>query len=173
MTASNQDQRESGSEDKLKSAAAGQADKEQTGKERASKKLSRRHKARRMLLQAMYQWQIAQAPVYEIQSEFISYYQGKIDWDFFNEMFPAVVAAVPELDVQLSPLLDRKLSALDPIELSLLRIGLFELSRRIEVPYKVVINEAVELAKVFGATDSHKYVNGILDKAARSLRPHG
>lgn len=164
MTASEFDQRASPGEDKkLVSSDV----------EPVSKKLSRRHKARRMLLQALYQWQIARAPVHEIQSEFISYYKGKIDWDFFNEMFPAVIKAVPEMDAQLLPLLDRKLEALDPIELSLLRIGMFELSQRIEVPYKVVINEAVELAKVFGATDSHKYINGILDKAARTLRPHG
>jgi N utilization substance protein B len=70
----------------------------------------------------------------------------------------------------MSPWLDREMSALDPIELSLLRLGLYELEQRIDVPYKVVINEAVELAKVFGATDSHKYINGVLDRASKTLR---
>lgn len=134
------------------------------------KKLSDRQKARRMLLQALYQWQIARAPVNEILAEFLVYYQGKIDRDFFKEVFPQVVAHASELDEQMAPWLDRELAALDPIELSLLRLGMYELVHRIDVPYKVVINEAVELAKVFGATDSHKYVNGVLDRAAKDLR---
>lgn len=134
------------------------------------KKLSERQKARRMLLQALYQWEMARAPVNEILAEFLVYYQGKIDRDFFKEVFPQVVAHVPALDEQMSPWLDRDLSALDPIELSLLRLGMYELAHRIDIPYKVVINEAVELAKVFGATDSHKYINGVLDRASKDLR---
>lgn len=134
------------------------------------KKLSERHKARRMILQALYQWQIAQASASDIQAEFRAYYQGKIDWDFFNEVFPAVVRSAAQLDEQMRPLLDRAVESLDPVELSLLRMGLYELEHRIDVPYKVVINETVELAKVFGATESHKYINGILDRAAKTLR---
>ena len=85
-------------------------------------------------------------------------------------MFKGVTAEATELDVLLRPLLDRSLEALDPIELCLLRAGMYELIHRMDVPYKVVINEAVELAKVFGATDSHKYVNSILDRAAKDRR---
>ena len=70
----------------------------------------------------------------------------------------------------MEPLLDRKLDELDPIERTLLRMGTFELKERIDVPYKVVINEAVALTKKFGATDGHKYINGVLDKVARQLR---
>lgn len=135
-----------------------------------SKKLNERQKARRMLLQALYQWQIARAPVSEIQAEFLVYYQGKIDRDFFKQVFPEVVSHVSELDEMMQPWLDREIKSLDPIELSLLRLGLYELAYRIDVPYKVVINEAVELAKVFGATDGHKYINGVLDRAAKQLR---
>ncbi len=134
------------------------------------KKLSDRQKARRMILQALYQWQLAGAPVSDIQAEFRGYYQGKIDWAYFNEVFPAIPPRVAELDTALTPLLDREMSALDPVELSLLRFGMYELLHRIDVPYKVVINECVELAKVFGATDGHKYINGILDRAARTIR---
>ncbi len=134
------------------------------------KKLSDRQKARRMVLQALYQWQLAGAPVHEIQAEFRGYYQGRIDWVYFHEVFPATVAQVEELDNAITPLLDREMSALDPVELSVLRFGMFELLHRREVPYKVVINECVELAKVFGATDVHRYINGILDRAARSIR---
>jgi N utilization substance protein B len=77
---------------------------------------------------------------------------------------------VDALEATLEPLLDRKLSELDPIERTLLRMGTFELAHRPDVPYKVVINEAVSLAKKFGATDGHKYINGVLDKVARELR---
>lgn len=134
------------------------------------RRLSERHKARRMILQALYQWQMAGAPVNEIQAEFLAYYQGKIDRDYFRDVFAAVVAEADALDEKIRPLLDRDLKSLDPVELSLLRLGMYELSSRLDVPYRVVINEAVELAKDFGATDSHKYVNGILDRAAKDLR---
>jgi len=135
-----------------------------------AKKLNERQKARRMLLQALYQWEIAHAPVQDILAEFLVYYQGKIDREFFKQVFPDVIVHVAELDEMMQPWLDRELKSLDPIELSLLRLGLYELAHRIDVPYKVVINEAVELAKVFGATDGHKYINGVLDRAARQLR---
>lgn len=134
------------------------------------KKLSERQKARRMVLQALYQWELANASVADIQAEFRAYYLGKIDWVYFHEVFPAVVEKAAELDAAVTPLLDRAIGDLDPVELSLLRFGMFELLHRIDVPYKVVINESVELAHVFGATDGHKYINGILDKAARSIR---
>lgn len=133
-------------------------------------KLTERQKARRMLLQALYQWEMAHAPVNEIMAEFLVYYQGKIDREFFKQVFPQVVAHVAELDAMMQPMLDRELKALDPIEISLLRLGLYELAHRIDVPYKVVINEAVELAKVFGATDGYKYINGVLDRASKQLR---
>ncbi len=136
----------------------------------SKKKLSERQKARRMVLQALYQWQIARAPVADIQSEFRSYYLGKIDWAYFHEVFPAIPPLAKELDAAIEPMLDRRLDALDPVELSLLRYGMYELLHRIDVPYKVVINECVELARVFGATDGHKYINGILDRAARTIR---
>jgi len=81
-----------------------------------------------------------------------------------------VPACVDELDASFEPLLDRKLDDLDPIERTLLRMGTFELRERLDVPFKVVINEAVALAKKFGATDGHKYINGVLDKVAHQLR---
>jgi transcription antitermination protein NusB len=128
------------------------------------KKLTERQKARRMLLQALYQWEMAHAPVNDILAEFLVYYQGKIDREFFKQVFPEVIAHVSELDAMM------ELKSLDPIEISLLRLGLYELAHRIDVPYKVVINEAVELAKVFGATDGYKYINGVLDRASKQLR---
>jgi N utilization substance protein B len=93
-----------------------------------------------------------------------------VDLEYFQALLHGVPACVDELDATFQPLLDRKLEELDPIEHTLLRMGTFELRERLDVPYKVVINEAVALAKKFGATDSHKYINGVLDKAARQLR---
>ncbi|MEX1197743.1 MAG: transcription antitermination factor NusB [Pseudohongiellaceae bacterium] len=139
--------------------------------EKAKKtRLSERHKARRMILQALYQWHMAGAPVADIQAEFLAYYQGKIDRDYFREIFTGVVSQATRLDELMAPILDRDVGKLDPIERCLLRLGLYELSERVDVPYRVVINEAVELARVYGATDSHKYINSILDKAAGTLR---
>ena len=96
--------------------------------------------------------------------------EGKVDWDYFGEIFVEIPAQVIQLNEFLEPVIDRQLKALDPIEKALLYLGTYELAYRIDVPYRVVINECVELAKVFGATDGHKYINGVLDKLAKTLR---
>ena len=93
-----------------------------------------------------------------------------MDLEYFQALLHGVPACVDELEAVFQPLLDRDIEELDPIERTLLRMGTFELKERIDVPYKVVINEEVALAKKFGASESHKYVNGVLDKAARELR---
>lgn len=130
-----------------------------------------RRKARHYGMQALYQWHMAGAPLTDIEAEFRSEYDfSHVDLAYFQALLHEVPARADELDRSLEPLLDRRVDELDPIELTLLRMGLFELSHRIDVPYKVVINEAVALAKKFGATDSHKYINGVLDRAARQLR---
>ena len=132
--------------------------------------LAQRRKARRLVLQALYQWQMTQDSVADIEAQFRAEYQGKYDWDYFHELFSVIPGQVEQLDHLIAAHLDRAVSALDPVERALLRMGAFELSQRIDIPYRVVINEAVELAKVFGATDGHKYVNGILDRLAKDLR---
>jgi N utilization substance protein B len=130
-----------------------------------------RRKARHYGMQALYQWHMAGTSVSIIEAEFRDDYDfSHVDGDYFNVLIHEIPACVDELEEILVPLLDRKLNDLDPIELTLLRMGVFELSKRIDVPFKVVINEAVALAKKFGATDGHKYINGVLDKAARQLR---
>lgn len=133
--------------------------------------LSQRRRARRLTLQALYQWQIADGEALDIIKQFREENPGKIDWEYFEEVLTKVPSQVAEIDAQLAPLLDRKPESLDPIERALLYLGTFELTHRLDVPYRVVINEAVELAKMFGATDSHKYINGVLDKLAPVLRP--
>ena len=114
---------------------------------------------------------MAGAPLSDIEAEFRADYDfNHVDLEYFQALLHDIPACVDELDAALEPLLDRRLDELDPIERTVLRMGMFELTRRIDVPYKVVINEEVALAKKFGATDSHKYINGVLDKAARQLR---
>ena len=130
-----------------------------------------RRKARHYGMQALYQWLMAGAALTDIEAEFRAEYDfAHVDLEYFQALLHGVPACVDELDATFEPLLDRGIDDLDPIERTLLRMGTFELRDRIDVPYKVVINEAVALAKKFGATDSHKYINGVLDKAARQLR---
>jgi N utilization substance protein B len=130
-----------------------------------------RRKARHYGMQALYQWHMAGASLSDIEAEFRAEYDfSHVDLEYFQALLHQVPATVDELDAAIEPLLDRKLDELDPIERTLLRMGMYELTSRIDVPYKVVINEEVALAKKFGATDSHKYINGVLDKAARELR---
>jgi N utilization substance protein B len=130
-----------------------------------------RRKARHYGMQALYQWHMAGAALTDIEAEFRADYDfAHVDLEYFQALLHGVPAHLDELESAFGPLLDRKLEELDPIERTLLRMGTYELSERLDVPYKVVINEAVALAKKFGATDSHKYINGVLDKAARQLR---
>ena len=130
-----------------------------------------RRKARHYGMQALYQWLMAGAALSDIEAEFRAEYDfTHVDLEYFQALLHGVPAAADTLDAALEPLLDRPLKDLDPIEHTLLRMGMFELTERIDVPYKVVINEAVALAKKFGATDGHKYINGVLDKAARQTR---
>lgn len=132
--------------------------------------LAQRRKARRVILQALYQWIMTQDSPKDIAKQYREETEGKVDWDYFGEIFVEIPAQVIQLNEFLEPVIDRQLKALDPIEKALLYLGTYELAYRIDVPYRVVINECVELAKVFGATDGHKYINGVLDKLAKTLR---
>lgn len=136
----------------------------------APPKIAHRKKARGLLVQALYQWQISDYPVNAIEAQYRADNTGKVDWDYFHEVFEGVASSADALDEGFTPFLDRDLSQLNPIELAILRLGAYELFRRIDIPYRVVINEAIELAKKFGASESHKYVNGVLDKLARQAR---
>ena len=133
--------------------------------------LAQRRRARRLLLQALYQWQIADGEILDIIKQFRDENPGKMDWEYFEEVLTGIPNEVANLEARIAPLLDRDTKSLDPIERALLYLGTYELTHRLDVPYRVVINEAVELAKMFGATESHKYINGVLDKLAPELRP--
>jgi N utilization substance protein B len=122
-------------------------------------------------MQALYQWQISHNALQQIEMQFRNEYDfSQVDLEFFQELLHQIPAQLKDLDALIEPHLDRPLKDITPIELALLRMGAFELSQRIDVPYKVAINEGVSLAKKFGAAESHKYINGILDKLAKQLR---
>lgn len=130
-----------------------------------------RHKARRAAVQAIYQWQLSGTPCLLIQNEFIEEHDMRgADIEYFKELITQVPQRTGELDDHMSSLLDRSINSVDPVERAILRLGVYELQYRLEIPFKVVINEGVELAKVFGAEHGHKYVNSILDGVARKLR---
>ena len=133
---------------------------------------AKRHKARHYAMQALYQWHMAGANLNDIEAEFRAEYDfGKVDGDYFHTLLHDIPARLDDIEANFSPyMVERALDELDPVERAILRMGTFELMDRIDVPYKVVINESVNLAKKFGATDGHKFINGVLDQVAHQLR---
>ena len=127
--------------------------------------------ARQAAVQALYQWQLTGQTPEDIETHFISDHELKdVDVEYFHRLLREVPLRLHELDDHLTPYLDRGIEEVDPVERAILRLGAFELEFCLEIPYKVVINEAVELAKTFGAEHGHKYVNAVLDKVAGKLR---
>lgn len=133
---------------------------------------SARHNARELLVQALYQWQIAGHDRAELERQFRERpdYE-RVDREFFDEALGAVLASQESLEAKAAEFIDRPVAQLDPVERGILLLGTYELRDRPEIPFRVVINEAVNLAKRFGAEDGHKYVNAVLDRAAVELRP--
>jgi len=127
--------------------------------------------ARKLALQALYRWQLNHCEWQDLISEFATDPDmARADAEYFQVLLSGICPTHDALDAQLAPLLDRAPALLDPVEHALLLIGSYELQQRPDVPYRVVINEAVSLARRFGATDGHKFVNGVLDRAARQWR---
>ena len=130
-----------------------------------------RRKARALAVQAIYSWQISQNHVSDIEQQFLLDNDvNKVDVEFFKEAIRGVAAHYKELDMALTPYTERPYEDVDQIEKAIMRLSAFELKFRVDVPYKVAINEGIELAKKFGADDSHRFVNGVLDRAAKDLR---
>jgi N utilization substance protein B len=140
---------------------------------RAAAPKNARRRSREFALQGLYQWQLAAADVPAIKAH-LAEVKGfeRADGAYFAALLGGVIAHVAGLEAVLQPHLDRRFAELSPIERAILLIAAFELSNLPDVPYRVVINEAVELAKSYGGTDGHKYVNGVLDKLAAVARPH-
>lgn len=131
-----------------------------------------RHRARECALQAIYSWQLSQNSITDIEAQFFTDQDMKgVDSKYFRELIYGVVKHYVDLDALMAPYLtERTVEELGQIEKGVLRLALFELTKRNDVPFKVVINEAIELTKEFGAEESHKFVNGVLDKIAPTIR---
>ncbi|ATM96898.1 transcription antitermination protein NusB [Yersinia frederiksenii] len=130
-----------------------------------------RRRARECAVQALYSWQLSKNDIADVELQFLSEQDVKdVDIAYFRELLSGVAVNAASLDALMAPVLSRQLEELGQVERAVLRIALFELSKRDDVPYKVAINEAIELAKTFGAEDSHKFVNGVLDKIAPMVR---
>lgn len=135
-------------------------------------KPSPRRKARELAFQAIFSWEMSQNSVNNIEVNFIAdNSKRRFDIEYFQQLLRGVTSNVEELDLAISPHVDRPLDDIDHVEKAILRVAVFELSDCQDVPYRVVINEAIELAKSFAADDSHKFVNGVLDKAVKLIRP--
>ncbi|MCF2857951.1 transcription antitermination factor NusB [Pseudoalteromonas sp. SMS1] len=130
-----------------------------------------RRKARVLALQAVYSWQLSGNPIADIEQQMlIENDVSKIDVEYFKDLARGVAVNHKQLDEAIAPHLSRPFDDLDMVELATLRVSAYELKFREDVPYKVAINEGIELAKMFGAEDSHKFVNGVLDKAVKKIR---
>jgi transcription antitermination protein NusB len=130
-----------------------------------------RRKSREFAVQGLYQWALSASPVEEIEKQLREEKSfAAVDDEHFATLLRGVIAQAHLLDAMLQPHLDRPIAELSPVEHAILRLAGFEMQHHPEIPYRVVINEAVELAKSFGGTDGHKFVNGVLDKLAAQVR---
>lgn len=131
----------------------------------------RRSWARRCAAQAIYQWQLTAQSPSNIIAHFIADQDLlKADSAYFHELTQQIPAQVQQIDAALQPFLDRPLAQVDPVEQAILRLGGYELLQRPDIAYRIIINEAVELAKLFGAEQGYRFVNGVLDKLAQRVR---
>ncbi len=130
-----------------------------------------RTNARKAAVQALYQWQMTGQSLVEIERQFVEEERLKeVQKSYFTELFHGVPKNLGVIDEALNEFVDRPVDMVDPVERAILRIGAYELLHRLDMPYRVILNESINLAKYFGADGSHKYVNGILDKIAQKTR---
>jgi N utilization substance protein B len=132
---------------------------------------SSRHLARRAVVQALYQWEMTQQSRLDIEKHFLADDSlKKSDTDYFHELIREIPRLVEELDTNLAPYIDRSITQVDPIERAVLRLAAYEMLHHPEIPYRVVLNEAIELSKTFGSDNGYRFVNGILDKMGADIR---
>jgi len=132
---------------------------------------SAKSKARQCAVQALYQWQMTGKNLSAIEREFQEDQRLKnAQKSYFSDLFHGVPKNLDKIDASMHDFVDRDVEKIDPVERAILRIGVYELLQKPEIPYRVVINEGIELAKSFGADGSHRYVNGVLDKVAKMQR---
>lgn len=133
--------------------------------------LTLRKKARKLVMQGLYQWHVSQNAPAEVQKYIMDFNDASgFDVPYFNEIFLGVIRALPELDPMIAQHTSRPLNEISPVDLAILRLSSFELINRLDIPYRVVINEALDLSKEFGANDAFKFVNGVLDQISIEKR---
>ena len=137
--------------------------------------MNARVRARRAAVQALYQWFLTERPITEIITEFEHERKEmkRADGDYFRDILTGSTGNSVTINNALAPFLDRGMQELDPVTRAILYLGMYELKYQPALPMRVILNESVELARLFGAEDSYKYINGVLDKAAQQLRPGG
>lgn len=133
--------------------------------------MSNRHNARKAAVQALYQWDITQQLAHEIGPQFEQIHDMQnLDRKYLREVLEQVPKLSEQLEKEISPFIGREFDSLDPVERAILRLGAYELKHRPDVPTKVVMNEMIEVAKVFGSEHSYKFINGVMDKLGKHLR---
>ncbi|MCQ9120719.1 transcription antitermination factor NusB [Rodentibacter pneumotropicus] len=141
-----------------------------TEQQKQVKKPSARRRARECAVQALYSWAVSGNSAEQVELAFmLDQDMNGVDKPYFRKLFRQAVENMETVDFSITPYIDRAFEELDPVEKAILRLAVYELRFELDVPYKVVINEAIEVAKVFGSDDSHKYINGVLDKIAPAL----
>ncbi len=132
-----------------------------------------KQKARKLAVQSLYQWQMAKADLTEIEAQFRAIKNmERVDIDYYKQILYGVPQNLDLIEKELVPFLDRDITSLNPVELSILRIGAFEIIKCLDIPYRVILDESVSLAREFGSQDGHKYVNGVLHNLAKKIRVH-
>ncbi len=127
--------------------------------------------ARRLAVQAIYEWQVSANPEDQIKQDFLEDNDlNEENTEYFSDLLFGVTSNQPEIDAKMANFVDRAVKQIDPVELAILRLGFYELIKRLDIPYRVSLNEWINLAKEFGAPRSHAYINGVLDKASLQLR---
>jgi len=163
---------EAGSTDVVNANAQTDPNPGRTGKIKKTSRTQQRRYARERALQALYQWDIGNAQSSDVRKQFLDTQDmSRVDVDYFVELFNGISHDPDVVDTAMADALDRPIDDLDPIERAVLRVAVFELMQRPDIPARVVINEGVEITKRFGADKGHRYVNGVLDKLAKQLRP--
>jgi N utilization substance protein B len=134
--------------------------------------LAAKRRARKRLVQALYQWQMNESPASDIINQFLTEQDmGKVDQTFFQQTLRWIIANMDEVKAEINPLMERSNYAVGEVEKAIMMIGVYEFKNNLETPYKVVLNEAIELAKQYGGDGAHTFINGTLHKASKKLRP--
>jgi N utilization substance protein B len=132
-----------------------------------------KQKARKLAMQSLYQWQMANADLVDIEAQFRAIKNmERVDVDYYKKLLYGIPQQLKLIEDELRPFLDREVDSLNPVELAILRIGAFEILECVEIPYRVVLDEGISLAREFGSQDGYKYVNGVLHNLAKKIRIH-